>query len=75
LQREELNDEIDKIALAMIDQAKEFELYFMKRLEPIEKISSKLTADYKKEINEAFRDPEAFLQLETTPILISIGFQ
>ena len=43
MQREELNDEIDKIALAMIDQAKEFELYFMKRLEPIEKISSKLT--------------------------------
>ena len=34
LQREELKNEIDKIALAMIDQTKEFEMFFMKRLEP-----------------------------------------
>jgi hypothetical protein len=67
-QREELKNEIDKIALAMIDQNKEFEKFFMKRLEPREEIASKLTSDLKKLANETFRDPKAFLQLEKTPI-------
>jgi hypothetical protein len=67
LQREELKDEIDKIALAMIDQTKEFELYFMKQLEPGDEITSSLT-DNLKFVNEAFRDPETLLQLDTTTI-------
>jgi hypothetical protein len=65
LQREELKNEIDKIALAMIDQTKEFEMFFMKRLEPKEDMSSKLTSNFKQS-NEMFRDPEALLQLDTT---------
>jgi hypothetical protein len=68
LQREELKNEIDKIALAMIDQTKEFEKFFMKRLEPREEIALKLTSDLKKLANETFRDPKALLQLEKTPI-------
>ena len=54
LQREELKNEIDNIALAMIDQTKEFEMFFMKRLKPEDVISSHLTAGLKV-INETFR--------------------
>jgi len=68
LQRDQLKDEIDKIALSMIDQTKEFEVFFMKRLEPNEEKASKLTADLKKLVSETYRDPEALLKLETTPI-------
>jgi hypothetical protein len=67
LQREELKNEIDKIALAMIEQTKKFEVYFMKRLEPNEVISSKLTARLTR-VNEAFREPETLLKLETKSI-------
>jgi hypothetical protein len=65
LQREELKNEIDKIALIMIDQTNEFEKFFVKRLEPNEEISSELTAALE-ELDEEFRDPETFLQIDTT---------
>jgi len=65
LQREELKNEIDKIALAMIDQTKEFEMIFMKRFEPKEDIATNLTSNFNR-VNETFRDPEALL--DTTPI-------
>jgi hypothetical protein len=64
LQREELKDEIDKIALAMIAQTKEFEKFFLERLEPEDGIATSLTADFE-QLNEDFRDP-AFLQLAAT---------
>ena len=68
LQREELKNEIDKVALAMIDRTKEFEVSFMKRLEPNKEITLEQTEDFKKQIDEAFREPETLLQLVTTPI-------
>jgi hypothetical protein len=67
LQREELKNEIDKIALAMIEQTKEFEIFFMKRLEPNREIASEYTTELEF-VNEAFREPEALLELEKTPI-------
>jgi hypothetical protein len=67
LQREELKNEIDKIALAMIEQTKEFEMFFMKRLEPNREIASEYTTELEF-VNEAFREPEALLELEKTPI-------
>jgi hypothetical protein len=70
LQREELKNEIDKVALAMIDRTKEFELFFMKRLEPNEERATKLIADLNKLVNETYRDPEALLKVDATPIAI-----
>jgi hypothetical protein len=68
LQREELKDEIDKIALAMIDRTKDFELLFMKQLEPQDEITLEEREGYEKLASEKFRDPEALLQFETTSV-------
>ncbi len=64
LQWEELKNDIDKFALVMIDQTKEFELLFMKQLESEDEIATHLIANYDL-VYETYLDPEALLQLES----------
>jgi len=67
LQRDEMKDEIDKIALVMLNNTKEFEALFMKRFMPNEDIALAI-GQKRMDLDEKFRCSEPLLHFEAKSI-------